>query len=233
MRFATPLVPGTLRRRYKRFLADVALDDGREVVAHCPNPGAMTGLAEPGMRVWVEPNDDPRRKLGFGWRLSEIGGRLVAIDTALPNRVAGEALRARAVPGLSAYETVRPEVRYGEGSRVDFLLTGAGLPDAYVETKIVHFSPAPGRAAFPDCVTARGAKHLRELARMAAAGHRAVLLYVLTRDDCTAFDVARDIDPGYAAAHDAARAAGVEIQCLTTRIDTTGLRPGPPLALPG
>ena len=224
MRFQTPLIPARLIRRYKRFLSDVALEDGREAVAHCPNPGAMLGLAEPGMRVWLEPNDDPRKKLKFGWRLVELGeGHWAGIDTAVPNRVVKEALEARAVPALAEYCSVRPEVRYGRNSRVDFLLSEPGLPDAYVEVKNVHLCRAPGLAEFPDCVTVRGAKHLGDLAEMVAEGHRAVMLYLVQRTDCEVFDLARDLDPGYGAAFDAARGAGVEAICHGTRITCEGV----------
>lgn len=222
MRFQTPLVPGRLIRRYKRFLSDVALDaDGREVVAHCPNPGSMMGLAEPGMRVWLEPNDDPKKKLKFGWRLAELdGGHMAGIDTAVPNRVVKEALQARKVPALAAYTNVRAEVKYGTNSRVDFLLTEPGLPDAYVEVKNVHLRRTGTLAEFPDCLTERGAKHLGELAAMVDAGHRAVMLYLVQRTDCDHFDLARDLDPGYGAAFDKAMARGVEAICHGTVIST-------------
>ena len=225
MRFQTPLVPARLVRRYKRFLADVVLDaDGREVVAHCPNPGAMLGLADPGMRVWLEPNDDPRKKLEFGWRLVELpGGHMAGIDTAVPNRVVREALEARAIPALADYGTVRPEVRYGRNSRVDFLLSEPGLRDAYVEVKNAHLSRVPGLAEFPDCVTERGAKHLGDLAAMVAEGHRAVMLYLVQRTDCAAFDLARDLDPAYGVAFGKARASGVEAICHGTRITREGV----------
>ena len=227
MRFQTPLIPARLIRRYKRFLSDVLLEDGREVVAHCPNPGAMLGLADPGMRVWVEPNDDPRKKLKFGWRLVEFGdGHWAGIDTAVPNRVVKEALEARHIPGLDAYGSVRPEVKYGKQSRVDFLLTEPGLPDAYVEVKNVHLRRTGDLAEFPDCVTERGARHLDELADMVAQGHRAVMLYLVQRTDCARFALARDLDPGYAAAFDRARAAGVEAICMDTRIDTESVECG-------
>ncbi|WP_371155694.1 DNA/RNA nuclease SfsA [Jannaschia sp. 2305UL9-9] len=234
MRFATPLIPATLVRRYKRFLADAVLDDGREVTAHCPNPGAMLGLNSPGSRIWLEPNDDPRKKLKFGWRLSELpGGHMAGIDTAVPNRVVGEALRARDVPGLEAYGGVRPEVKYGDRSRVDFLLTEAGLPDAYVEVKNVHLRRTGDLAEFPDCVTLRGARHLVDLSKMVARGHRAVMLYLVQRTDCGRLAMAADLDPGYAAAFEKARAAGVEVICLSTRITTEGVWAGPPLPLAG
>lgn len=228
MRFQTPLVPARLIRRYKRFLADVRLDsDGRDVVAHCPNPGAMLGLAEHGMRVWLEPNDDPKKKLKFGWRLAELdGGHLAGIDTSVPNRVVGEALKAGLVPELAMYGSVRAEVKYGTNSRVDFLLTQAGLPDCYVEVKNVHLRRDGDLAEFPDCVTLRGAKHLDELSLMVKNGHRAVMLYLVQRTDCARFDLARDLDPGYGAAFDRARAAGVEAISIGTEITLDGVTIG-------
>ncbi|MEM7752207.1 MAG: DNA/RNA nuclease SfsA, partial [Pseudomonadota bacterium] len=218
MRFQTPLVAARLIRRYKRFLADVTLEaDGREVVVHCPNPGSMMGLAEPGMRVWLEPNEDPKKKLKYGWRLVELeAGHMAGIDTAVPNRVVKEALQAGAVPELASYGAVRPEVKYSTNSRIDFLLSEPGLPDAYVEVKNVHLMRDPGLAEFPDCVTERGAKHLRDLSAMVAEGHRAVMLYLVQRTDCDRFQLARDLDPGYGAAFDAAQAAGVEMLCYGT-----------------
>jgi sugar fermentation stimulation protein A len=231
MRFQTPLVPARLIRRYNRFLSDAALEaTGEEVRAHCPNPGAMLGLKDPGRRIWLEPNDDPRKKLKFGWRLVELdGGHMAGIDTSVPNKVVAEALAARAIPGLSAYGTIRPEVKYGTNSRVDFLCTQPGLPDAYVEVKNVHLRRDDDWAEFPDSVTTRGAKHLAELGRMAAEGHRAVMLYLVQRTDCTRLRMAPDLDPAYAAAFDKARGAGVEMLCHGTRIDTGGVTLGPAL----
>lgn len=232
MRFQTELVPATLIRRYKRFLADCTLADGREVTAHCANPGSMMGLAEPGSKIWLEPNDDPKKKLKFGWRLVEhANGHFTGVDTSVPNRALKSALVAREVAGLDAYTLVRPEVKYGENSRIDFLLTGDGLPDAYVEVKSVTLSRTPGLAEFPDSVTARGAKHLGELARVARSGHRAVLLYLVQRTDCTHVAMAGDIDPTYAAAHAAATASGVETLCLGTHITPQKITVADPLAL--
>ncbi len=228
MQFPSPLVPARLIRRYKRFLADCLLDDGREVVAHCANPGSMMGLAEPGTKIWLEPNDDPKKKLKFGWRLVDHeNGHFTGVDTSVPNRALREALEARQIGMLGSYHQVRPEVKYGEGSRIDFLLEGPRL--TYVEVKSVTLSRQPGLAEFPDSVTARGTKHLGELANMVAQGHRAVMLYLVQRTDCDRFDLARDIDPAYGVAFDAACAAGVETIVLGTRISPDGVQIAAPL----
>ncbi len=219
MRFQTPLVPATLIRRYKRFLADIRLEDGREVTAHCANPGSMMGLASPGMRIWVEPNDDPRKKLRYGWRLVDHeNGHFTGVDTSLPNKAMRAALFAREIPELAVYETVLPEQKYGINSRIDFLLQGIGLPDAYVEVKSVTLSRHPGLAEFPDSVTARGTKHLHELMGMIQQDHRAVMLYLIQRTDCDSMTLAADIDPTYAAAFAQACAAGVEVLAYDTKI---------------
>ncbi|GAA3860225.1 DNA/RNA nuclease SfsA [Celeribacter arenosi] len=229
MRFQTELVSGVLIRRYKRFLADVLLPDGREVVVHCPNPGSMLGMAEAGMRVWVEPNSDPRKKLDYGWRLVEVGGATVVVDTGIANRVVGEALRAGLIEGLQG--EVRAEVPYGANSRADFLVESAA-GRIWVEVKSVTLSRAPGLAEFPDTKTARGAKHLGELAARVAAGDGAVLLYLVGRDDCDRMTVAGDIDPAYAAAADAARAAGVAFRVYGVEVGPQGVEFVPaPLAL--
>ncbi len=233
MRFPTPLVPARLLRRYKRFLADAVIEaTGEEVTAHCPNPGAMLGLAESGMRIWLEPNDDPKKKLKYGWRLVELAGdHLAGIDTMVPNRVVGEALRSGFVQDFAEYSNVRAEVPYGEKSRVDFLLTSQGRPDVYVEVKNVHLRRSRDLAEFPDCVTLRGARHLGELASMVALGHRAVMLYLVQRTDCARFKLAPDLDPGYADAYTHARAAGVEAICYGTEITTGGVEFGAALPI--
>lgn len=231
MNFDRPLIPATLIKRYKRFLADVELADGRAVTAHCANPGAMTGLNMPGMRVWLEPNDDPKRKLKFSWKLAEVEGGLVGIDTSLPNKVVGEALRAGAVAELAAYNGVRAEVKYGANSRIDFLLTEPGYPDCYVEVKNAHLLRTAGVAEFPDSVTIRGAKHLGEMAEMVRSGARAVTLFLVQRDDCETFRLAADIDPAYVAATETARAAGVETLVYRAGITMSGVTLGPRMQL--
>lgn len=232
MRFQTPLVPGILVRRYKRFLADVTLEDGREVTAHCANPGSMMGLAEPGMRVWLEPNDDPKKKLKFGWRLVEhADGHFTGVDTAVPNRMLRTALEARAVAGLAEFDQLRAEVPYGEKSRIDFLLTRAGHPDTFVEVKSVTLSRQAGLAEFPDSVTARGTKHLNELTAMVHAGHRAVMLYLVQRTDCARLTLAADLDPAYAAAWARATSAGVETLALDCQITPQQVSLGKPIQI--
>ncbi len=230
MRFQTPLIPATLIRRYKRFLADMELSDGAAITAHCANPGSMMGLAEPGARCWLEPTDDPKKKLKFGWRLVEYeNGHFTGVDTSVPNRTLRTALMQRRVEGLNLYPAVRPEVKYGLKSRIDFLLSGDGLPECYVEVKSVTLSRQPGLSEFPDSVTRRGARHLDELAGMVAQGRRAVLLYFVQRTDAERVSVAADIDPDYAAAMARARQAGVEVMALGARITPEGVWPGPPL----
>ncbi len=223
MEFATPLVPARLIRRYKRFLADVRLEDGREVTAHCANPGSMMGLAAPDTKVWLEPNDDPKKKLKFGWRLVDHeNGHFTGVDTSLPNRAVKAALIEHQVPHLPPYDLVRPEVKYGEHSRIDFLLSGSG-PDTYVEVKSVTLCRSAGLAEFPDSVTARGTKHLQELANMTAQGHRAVMFYLVQRTDCDTMTLARDIDPAYAAAFDQATVAGVQVLVQSCKINPKGV----------
>lgn len=215
MRFSTPLLPAVLIRRYKRFLADARLEDGTEITAHCANPGSMMGLAEPGMRIWLEPNDDPKKKLDYGWRLVDHeNGHFTGVDTSVPNRALKAALMAGEVAELADYPNVRPEVKYGENSRIDFLLTDEDKPDLYVEVKSVTLLRQTGLAEFPDSVTARGTKHLAELQSMVTKGHRAMMLYLVQRTDAQTVTLAPDIDPTYAAAFDAARAAGVEVMAL-------------------
>lgn len=219
MKFATPLIPGRLIRRYKRFLADIELESGQEVIAHCANPGAMLGVATPGARVWVEPNDDPKRKLKFSWKLIDLGGgHLAGIDTGVPNRVVEEALQVGQIPGLEG--SVRAEVRYGTNSRVDFLLTGPEGAKTFVEVKNVHLMRQFGLAEFPDSVTRRGAKHLADLTAEVAAGNRAIMLYCIQRTDCERLDFAGDLDPAYRAAYLTARAEGVEAIAWTCQIST-------------
>ena len=232
MRFPEALVCGRLARRYKRFLADVELDDGEIVTAHCPNPGSMMGLAEPGSRVWLSPNRSKTAKLDWRWEIATQatpdGPVSVGVNTSLANRVVEAALRAGAVSDLAGYAEIRREVSYGiRKSRVDILLTDPNRADCYVEVKSVTLrrpdGPAPDAAAFPDARTDRGAKHLAELADMVRDGARAAMFYLVQRADCAYFTVASDIDPAYAKAFDAARNAGVEVFCHDCVVSPNGV----------
>ena len=214
MRFPTPLVPAHIDQTLQALLADVRFESGEEITVHIANPGAMTGLAAPGVRVWLSKSDNPKRKLAYSWELVEVdlgsGTEIVGVNTSHPNALVGAALAAGTISMLAGYETIRREVKYGKNSRVDFLLEDPSRPRCYVEVKNVHLMRQPRLAEFPDAVTARGAKHLDELSREVAAGARAVMLFLIQIGSADRFALARDIDTRYGSAFDRARAAGVE-----------------------
>jgi sugar fermentation stimulation protein A len=226
MQFRAPLVPGTLIQRYKRFLADVRLDDGSVTTAHCANSGSMMGLKAPGSRVWLAPAVNPKAKLAWSWELIEAdlpGGRqLVGINTVNPNRLMEEAILGGSIPELAGYAGFRREVKYGENSRVDALLTDPARDDCYVEVKNVHLMRTDGLAEFPDSITERGAKHLGDLSREVRAGKRAVMLFIIQMQAET-FSLAADLDAAYARAFSTARSAGVEALAYTCRIAPDGI----------
>ena len=218
MKFASPLVSGTLVQRYKRFLADVRLDSGDAVTATCPNTGSMLRLTAPGSRVWLSTSDSPTRKYRHTWEMIEAdagaGSTLVGINTNHPNAIVSEAIAASAIPELTGFKSARREVKYGLSSRIDILLEGGADERAcYVEIKNVHLMRTAGLAEFPDCKTDRGAKHLAELSNMVREGHRAVMLFLVQRGDAQTFQIASDLDPAYAKAFHAAAEAGVEMLC--------------------
>jgi len=215
MKFEHKLLRGTLIKRYKRFLADVRLDDGTIVTAHCANSGSMMGLKDAGTIVWLSPATNPKAKLNYKWELLEAGGSLVGINTSLPNRLVEEAISNGSITELEGYHNLRREMKYGKNSRIDIFLSGSTLGDAdcYVEVKSVTLSRQKNIAEFPDSVTLRGTKHLQELSQMVMDGHRAMMVYLVQRNDCTEFRIAADIDPAYAAALDAALYNGVEAVC--------------------
>jgi len=231
MQLEAPILPARLVQRYKRFLADVTLADGREVTAHCPNPGAMTGLAEPGMTIGLLPADNPKAKLPFRWELTCADNGWVGINTGRPNRLAEEAIGAGVIAEVQGYTHLRREVKYGTGSRVDLLLEAPERPSCFVEVKNVHLMRTPGLAEFPDSVTARGAKHLSELSAMVQDGMRAVMLFVVQRQDCEAMSLARDIDPNYASAMAEASASGVEVICYSCTVSEKAITVTQPLAI--
>jgi sugar fermentation stimulation protein A len=222
MRFPSPLIPGMLVRRYKRFLADVMLPDGEMTTAHVANPGAMSGLAAPFSQIWLSKSENALRKLDYTWELVEVdlgaGPELVGVNTQKPNQLIADAIAADEIPELAGYSSVRREVKYGANSRIDFLLEGGMRPSCFVEVKNVHLMRKPGRAEFPDSRTERGAKHLNELAGVTASGDRAVLLFLIQIGSAKSVSVARDIDPDYADAFDKAKARGVEVIARRCRL---------------
>ncbi len=230
MRFPEPLKRAELIRRYKRFLADVRLVDGREITAHVANPGGMIGLADPGLEVWLSPARNPARKLRWSWELARIDGKLVGVNTAWPNAIVAEAIEAGRIGELTGYQSLRREVKYGQNSRIDVLLEAPDRVPCYVEIKNVHLKRDRG-AEFPDAVTARGTKHLRELASMVEAGRRAVMVYLVQREDCADFRVAGDIDPTYNSAFAEALDNGVEALCYACRLTTDGIDLAAPLPI--
>ena len=232
MRFAADLIPARLVRRYKRFLADMELADGRVVVAHCPNPGSMLGLATPGAACWLSAKSAKGRKLDFGWEIvTTESGALVGINTGWANRIVAEALAVGAIPRMPAWGEWRAEAIFGPGTRFDFRHEAADGALTYLEVKSVTLSRQPGLAEFPDARTERGAKHLRELMAAKALGHRATLLFLVQRADCRALAVAGDIDPTYAEAFAAARAAGVECLAHACEVAPTGIFLGDAITL--
>jgi len=233
MQFVSKLTPATLARRYKRFLADVVLDNGDMMTVHVANPGAMTGLDRPFSRIWISNSNNPMRKLPFSWELVEAdfgtGPELVGVNTANPNMLVADVLGTGLIPELRDYASVRREVKYGTNSRVDFLLESKGRRPCYLEVKNVHLMRKPGLAEFPDCVTARGAKHLGELATVVAAGARAVQLFIIQIPSADRFAVAREIDPAYAIAFDRARARGVEMLAWRCAVTVEGIEIAAPV----
>lgn len=245
MQFDQPLIRGRLVQRYKRFLADVVLDDGTELTAHCPNPGAMLGLNAPGLTCWLSKSPDPKRKLAHTLEIVEVDGGLVGINTMHPNRLVAEALAIDAIPELTGYARHRREVKYGANSRVDFLLEHPDRPPrwleinnvqhsynarlrpdhrVWLEVKNCHLMRSPGLAEFPDCVAARSLKHLRELEAMVAEGDRAVVLFVVQRTDCEAFAACRELDPAFSRGLDQAAEAGVEVLIYTCDVAINGVK---------
>ena len=214
MQFPSPLVRGTLIQRYKRFLADVRLEDGGTVTATCPNTGSMMGLTTPGLPVWLSTSDSPTRKYRHTWEMLEVdlgkGPSLVGINTGHPNKLVAEAVEAGRIKELKGYASLRREVKYGKNSRIDLLLEDQAKGTCYVEIKNVHMMRKAGLAEFPDSVTERGAKHLAEMSDMVREGHRAVMVFLIQRADATRLSLARDVDATYGEALDKAIAAGVE-----------------------
>ncbi|KEQ16422.1 DNA/RNA nuclease SfsA [Endozoicomonas numazuensis] len=229
MNFEKDLQPARLIRRYKRFLADVELEDGSTITLHCPNTGSMKNCLYPGKKVWFLDSENPKRKYPCTWELAEIPvtfgseekNTLAGLNTGRANKLVEEALVLKKISELAEYDEVRREVPYGEEkSRIDFLLQQQGLPDCYVEVKSVTLAIGDGLGLFPDSVTTRGTKHLRELIAMVESGHRAVLLFCVQHTGIERVAPAHEIDPKYGQAIKEAAMAGVEILALGAEIST-------------
>ena len=209
MQFKTNLIKGKLLKRYKRFLADIILEDGREVIAHCPNPGSMMGLATAGTTVWLEPNNDPKKKLKFGWRLVEYNNHMICVDTTIANIVIKEALEKKEIPELS-YQDFKSEVKYSDKSRIDFLLSSPSQ-QTYLE------------------ITKRGSKHLEDLSKMVKSGYKSVLLFLCMRGDVDRLRIAADLDSLYDAKIKAGLESGIRLICYDTQVTRFGVRLGKPI----
>lgn len=215
VQFPSPLIGGVLVRRYKRFFADVRLETGEVVTAHCANPGSMKTCAIEGSPVWLSRAQNPRRQLRFTWELAEVDGQRVYVNPSGANQLAVEALKRRKLSALAGYDVLLREVRYGESSRIDILLRGASR--CYVEVKNVTMSYGDGVAAFPDSVTERGRKHLHELTRVVAQGERGVMLFCASREGARAVVPADEIDAEYGQALRHAQRNGVELLAYQVR----------------
>ena len=224
MIFDPPLIKGKLIKRYKRFLADIILEDGTEITAHCANTGAMTGCAPAGATVWLSVSDNPKRKYAHSWQLVELKpGVLACINTGLTNKLALEALQNQQIIELNGFDECRSEVPYGEeNSRIDFLLSYPHQ-QAYVEVKQVTLSLQDGVSGFPDAVTKRGQKHLRELIQQVNSGYRAVLLFIIMRSDVSLVTPEDSIDADYGQLLREAIREGVEVLAYGTKIDQYGM----------
>jgi len=225
-------IKGTLIKRYKRFLADIELENGEVITAHCPNSGSMKSCWEPGWKVLLTQSDNPKRKLKYTWEFVHNGATWICTNTQRANEVANHLLLEHKIPEISGYSEVKREVKYGDGSRIDFLLSAtqmagqetgnrAGLESQliYVEVKSVTYLGDDGALQFPDAVTTRGQKHLRELMKVVEQGHRGVMLYMLMRGDGEGFHAASDIDPAYAQLLEQAKQSGVEVVITPGGVD--------------
>ena len=217
------LVSGTLIKRYKRFLVDVALQNGRTVTAHCPNSGSMKACCEPGQIVYLSYHDNPKRKLKYTWELIRMPDSLVGVNTLVPNRLVFKAIEAGKIKALKGYDTIKREVTTSKGSRIDLMLDSENKDRCYVEVKNCTFVEG-GEACFPDAKTSRGLKHLVELQRLIRSGSRCVMFYLIQRMDAKRFSPADNIDPDYGNGLREAVKAGVEILVYDVEVNLKHIR---------
>jgi sugar fermentation stimulation protein A len=226
MQFKTKLIKGKLIKRYKRFLADIQLENGNIVTAHCANSGSMMTVKDIGAKVWISESFNPKRKLKYTWEIIEVNGFKVGINTSLPNYIVEEAINLNKIPELINYETLKKEVKYGANSRIDILLSSKTKPDCYVEVKNVSMkrnNSRVGRVEFPDAITKRGTKHLLELSNMSKLGFRSVMFFLIQREDCNIFSIANDIDPEYKETLEKAINSGVEVLCYKCKLTSKNI----------
>ncbi len=230
MKFQSDLEKAILIKRYKRFFADVRLENNETITVHCANTGSMMGLQNVNQRVLIENSGNPKRKLLYSWKLNELeSGSYVIIDTGMANKIIDQALSEDIIPELCGYKSYRREVKYGLNSRIDFLLENSEFERCYVEVKSLTLSRKKSVAEFPDSVTSRGAKHLIELSNMVKEGNRAVLFFLICRNDCSFYDIAKDLDPYYQQCFKEAKESGVEVLCYDTIITPEKVILGKPL----
>ena len=231
MKFSNNLIKAKFIKRYKRFFSDHILENGQVVTAHCPNTGAMTGVAKEGITSWLSESNDPKRKLKWTWELTQENNTIVGVNTHNPNKIIQEAINNKEIKELLNYKTLKREVKYGVNSKIDIFLQDDNKVNCYVEIKNVHLSREKGLAEFPDGITSRGTKHLNELANVAKDGDRAVMLYLIQRNDCNYFKIAEDIDIEYGQAFIDALNAGVEVICIDTILNTSEINIGKKIKL--
>jgi len=229
MEFTNKLVKAKFIKRYKRFFSDHILENGKIVIAHCANTGAMTGVNIKGMTTWLLKNNDPKRKLKWSWELCQINSTFIGINTHNPNKIIEEAIINKNIAKLKGYSSYKREVKYGENSKIDFLLTHPKKSDCYLEIKNVHLSRKKNIAEFPDAVTSRGKKHMQELTKVKLSGKRAIILYLIQRNDCKYFKIAKDIDNEYYEEFCNAINLGVEVICIDTILSKTKIVIGKPV----
>ena len=223
MNFKMPLIKGKLIKRYKRFFADIELDNGEIITSHCPNTGSMVAIDTPGLEAWVSPVDpESTRKLRYTWEMVLVDGNYVGVNTNRPNELVEEAILNNSIPELASYTQYKREVKYGDNSRIDFLLGGNGIKPCYLEIKNVHLK-RDDHAKFPSSVTSRGSKHMSELINMVQNGFDAMVIYVVQREDCDYFSVAGDIDPNYATMMHKSHESGVKHLCYSCKISPLGV----------
>ena len=231
MQFQSNLVSGRLVKRYKRFFADVELSNGRIVTAHCPNTGSMLGLANHGVKVWLEPNENPKKKLKYSWKLVDHeNGHFTGVDTNVANKIVNEALLQGKILEVLDYDIILREQIYGANSRVDFLLRN-GSKTCYLEVKSVTLCRQEKIAEFPDTVTSRGAKHLKELSKTVSTNTRAIVLYLVQRSDCNYFKIAGDLDQTYLNETISSSNSGVEFVSYRVNFLSNGIELGYKLEL--